>query len=156
MILEFSQSVCSWNDFVSEAPLVSQIGSLDSDASRSKQQYAANRMHLIFYTRCDCWRLSSAKLLQTRLGLTLLCCQGVVFVVTSSNKPQCVLTLALCIPGQVWSSAAQVADAYQIGRLESSAALNLHSKVDPAIVDRLNFLVRQNQLVFLMCRLAFS
>jgi hypothetical protein len=42
----------------------------------------------------------------------------------------------------VWNSAAQVADAYQIGRVESNAAINLHTKVNPEIIDRLAFLVK--------------
>ena len=42
----------------------------------------------------------------------------------------------------MWNSAAQVADAYQIGRVESNATINLHTKVAPEIVDRLAFLVK--------------
>ena len=47
------------------------------------------------------------------------------------------------VMSQVWNTATQVADAYQIGRVESNAALNLHSKVDADIVERLSFLVRR-------------
>ena len=35
-----------------------------------------------------------------------------------------------------------MADAYQIGRVESNAAINLHTKVNPEIIDRLAFLVK--------------
>lgn len=44
---------------------------------------------------------------------------------------------------KVWQSASEIAEAYQIGRMESQAALRLLQSVDPEIVGRLSVLVQR-------------
>lgn len=91
----------------------------------------------IFSIKCGCWSPSRVLLSPIRLESLLPSLCESFWCYLSQHW----LDFFPC-SGQVWNSAAQVADAYQIGRVESNAAINLHTKVNPEIIDRLAFLVK--------------
>ena len=48
----------------------------------------------------------------------------------------------VCLGVQAWNSAAEVAQAYGVGRTESAAAYNLYNQVERSVVAKLSDMVR--------------